>query len=195
MSNANALNMSGLDASKPGSGFIAGRTYFATDTSKLYYDSGSAWVDEGLGGGGGGGGGTLLNSYLASTDIYNATSFASGSWQDVSVANMSPTKGASGTLILVTVTMGILVINSGTAAAGFRINFDSGAHLHDISRGFASAGGTEAIHGGSCVISGLASGAHTFKLQVFISTGSPTLYCRASSQAPAECMAVEITEF
>lgn len=55
MALASAMNMSGLDASKPASGFIAGRIYIATDTNKLYVDSGSAWVDSGLGAGGGGG--------------------------------------------------------------------------------------------------------------------------------------------
>jgi phage-related tail fiber protein len=33
----------GLDASKPGSGWTAGRLYFATDTQKIYSDTGVAW--------------------------------------------------------------------------------------------------------------------------------------------------------
>lgn len=41
MALASAMNMAGLDAAKPVSGFIAGRIYFATDTLKLYYDNGS----------------------------------------------------------------------------------------------------------------------------------------------------------
>lgn len=44
MALASAMNMSGVDASKPTSGFIAGRIYLATDTQKLYYDNGTALV-------------------------------------------------------------------------------------------------------------------------------------------------------
>ena len=63
MALASALNMSGLDSAKPSSGFIAGRIYFATDTSKLYYDNGTALVAYTFGtGGGGGAGGNLTGT-------------------------------------------------------------------------------------------------------------------------------------
>jgi hypothetical protein len=44
MALASAMNMTGTDAAKPTSGFIAGRIYFATDTLILYYDNGTALV-------------------------------------------------------------------------------------------------------------------------------------------------------
>lgn len=34
----------GVDASKPTDEYISGRLYYATDTDRIYYDSGSAWV-------------------------------------------------------------------------------------------------------------------------------------------------------
>lgn len=37
--------LAGTDAAKPASGWIAGRLYFATDTEKLYRDTGSAWTE------------------------------------------------------------------------------------------------------------------------------------------------------
>ena len=49
MALASEMNMTGLDASKP-SASIAGRIYFATDTNKIYYDTGSAWTPYVLGG-------------------------------------------------------------------------------------------------------------------------------------------------
>lgn len=53
MSTADKMNMQGVDASKPSSGFIAGRVYYATDTGKVYYDNGSALTAYTFGGSGG----------------------------------------------------------------------------------------------------------------------------------------------
>ena len=39
-----AVIMEGVYASIPAAS-IAGRTYYATDTHKIWYDNGSAWVD------------------------------------------------------------------------------------------------------------------------------------------------------
>ena len=77
MALASAMNMTGLDSAKPTSGFIAGRIYIATDTSKLYYDNGSALVAYTFGAGGGAGAVTLITDTIVSGSVAANIDFAS----------------------------------------------------------------------------------------------------------------------
>jgi len=109
----NSINLSGADAAKPASGFVAGRIYVATDTHKLYVDSGTAWVDSGLGAGGGGSGAvtaiadSLLTAAAASFDFASIP----GTYRHLRV-----------------LLSGRLDTSGGFGSVGLTLNGDTGAH-------------------------------------------------------------------
>lgn len=85
---------SGLDASKPSSGWTAGRLYIASDTKKIYYDTGAAWI--------------VISSTVGSDISGNITGNAANVTGTVEVAN-----GGTGAT---TLTANNVILGNGTSA-------------------------------------------------------------------------------
>lgn len=168
MALASDLIQTGLDASKPSSGYIAGRLYFATDTNKLYRDSGSAWVDSGLGAGGGGGGLTEL-AYGQATSNVSVTGTSEGG---ATVVVTAPSVTFAGTPVeieffapavgLAALCEFILHDDTASASLGF---------LADARNNGVACGGRRRLTP--------AAGARVYSIRAWESGGSTTVYAGA----------------
>ena len=146
-------------------------------------------------GGSGGGGSSDLLEYVASTDLLSGASIAANTWTDLT-ANQSFTNSHP----LVVISGGGCCLMGGVSGGGqcgSRLLIDSGGTPTAIQLGGDHIPGSNfgnALSGApTTFISGLASGVHTVKLQIYANLAC-NAYCRASTQGNLEKASIRVVE-
>lgn len=135
-------------------------------------------------GGGGGGAADVILDYTEATDLFTNAAVTIDTWTQL-VANKSFTIAASGRIqVNILGTFQVTTTGGSTTIAGARAIIDSGGtpitrHLNSMQ---GNSGGVFLGFAGSFALEGLATGAHTIKIE-FRATGAGTknLYLRAST--------------
>jgi len=134
----------------------------------------------------------LALDYVANTDLWNGSIPTANTWEDVTPNQSFNVNSGSGHI---QVMVNGVVGQSGGSNAGARIIIDSGGGT-PVTKRFGGSFGTfqNIICAGDVVVTNLAAGSHTIKVQVYV-TNAGALYCRCLSQPNTESMAITILDY
>jgi len=135
-------------------------------------------------------------AYLPATDLFNATAFSASSWQDIT-SNQTFSVDDAASVIEITVTGNI---RCGTAGSiiGTRLVVDSAGTPVNALLGGAALNTSDyqnALAGaGTIYLTGLATGSHTVKVQLYPSGAGTTVYIRAATFPNGEYIQIHAVE-
>jgi hypothetical protein len=138
-------------------------------------------------------------NYEAATDLASGLAVSSATWTDIGT-NQSFTLVNSNAQVRIDVSGSIFLGGSSGTATGSRIVIDSGGTPVNKQLGGNYVPGTvsdfpNALAGaGQILLTTLASGAHTVKVQVYGESAATTAFCRPSTHPNVESLRIIVLE-